>query len=87
MSIIVYWLQEPGVPAMQAFESQQLMAALKFFEDRRKEGKRHVSVSSELPESVGKPGVNSVQDRQLPDGLAYEWTKTHRGAGPEPSAG
>jgi hypothetical protein len=87
MSIIVYWLQEPDVPAMQAFASHQLMAALQFCEDRRREGKRHVSLSSELPESVGSPGVNAVQAKRLPDGSTYDWTKAHRGAGPERSSG
>ncbi|RYH50398.1 MAG: hypothetical protein EON54_15655 [Alcaligenaceae bacterium] len=87
MSIVVYWLQEPEVPAMRVFASNELMAALQFCEDRRREGKRHVSISSELPESVGKPGVNAVQAKVLPDGSAYEWTKAHRGAGPERSSG
>lgn len=87
MSIIVYWLQEPGLPSMQSFESSQLMDALKFCEDRRKEGKRHVSLSSELPESVGRTGVSTVHAKLLPDGTPYDWTKTHRGAGPDGSGG
>jgi hypothetical protein len=87
MSIVVYWLQEPEVPAMRVFASNQLMAALQFCEALRKDGKRHVSISSELPESVGSPGVNAVQAKVLPDGSAYEWTKAHRGAGPERSSG
>ncbi len=87
MSIIVYWLAEPGVPAMQPFDSTQLTAALQFCEARRKEGKRHVSLSSELAESVGRAGVNTVEAKLLPDGTPYDWTKSHRGAGPDKPGG
>lgn len=88
MSIVVYWLEAPGVPAMQAFGPQELAPALQFCEARRKDGKRHVCLSTELAESVGRAGVNTVQARLLPDGTPYDWTKSHRGAGPDnPVAG
>lgn len=87
MSIVVYWLETPGTPAMQVFDAGQLMPALQFCEDKRKAGKRHVSLSSELTESVGRAGVSTVESRLLPDGSPYDWTKSHRGAGPEPTGG
>jgi len=82
MSIIVFWLEEPGIPAHQQFEQTELMQALHCSETKRREGKRHVCISSELADSVGKPGVAAVVDRTLPDGSAYDWSKAHRGAGP-----
>ncbi|MDP4076896.1 hypothetical protein [Acidovorax sp. A1169] len=87
MSIVVYWQEAPGVAAMQAFGAHELAPALQFCEARRKAGKRHVSLSTELTESVGRPGVNTVEARLLPDGTPYDWTKTHRGAGPDTPVG
>jgi hypothetical protein len=86
MSIIVFWLDESGVPAHQPFEPNELTLALQCSEARRREGKRHVCISSELADSVGKPGVTAVEGRALPDGSAYEWSKAHRGAGPSSKA-
>ena len=82
MSIIVFWLEESGVPAHQPFEQTELTLALQRSEAKRREGKRHVCISSELADSVGKPGVTAVEVRTLPDGSAYEWSKAHRVAGP-----
>lgn len=82
MSIVVYWLEAPGMPAMQAFGPGQLVPALQWCEEMRRAGKRHVSLSSELAESVGRAGVSMVEARLLPDGTPYDWTKSHRGAGP-----
>ena len=83
MSIVVFWLEEPGTPAQQEFSPTELALALQCSEAKRRAGKRHVCISSELADSVGKPGVTSVEGRTLPDGSAYEWSKAHRGAGPE----
>jgi hypothetical protein len=82
MSIIVFWMDSPDQAAHRAFDASQLMEALKFSEERRREGKRHVSISSELPQSIGQGGVNAVENRRLPDGHAYDFDKSHRGAGP-----
>lgn len=87
MSIVVYWLEAPGMPAMQSFDTNQLVPALQFCEEKRKAGKHHVSLSSELAQSVGRAGVSTVEARLLPDGTPYDWSKSHRGAGPEPAGG
>jgi hypothetical protein len=68
MSIMVYWASEAG-PQAQELKSSELLEALKLTEDLRKAGHRHVCISSELEDSVGKPGVNDV----LPEG--YDWKK------------
>ncbi|MET0335467.1 MAG: hypothetical protein ABW190_14440 [Rhizobacter sp.] len=82
MSIVVFWLEPGGEPARHEFPSHDLLPALKFSEERRREGKRHVCLSTELAESVGQGGVNSVEDGRLPDGHVYDYNKSHRGAGP-----
>jgi hypothetical protein len=64
--IVVYWLESPaaGEPASQhaIFGADRLGEALKFAEalrQRRRAGEpvSHVSLQSELPESVGAAGV------------------------------
>ena len=69
MSIIVFWMDEEGYPQAQGLNSSELLDALKLTESLRKAGNRHVCISSELEDSVGKPGVNDV----LPEG--YDWKK------------
>lgn len=68
MSIIVYWIINKRIEAAE-LASSELLEALTLVERLRKEGARHVTISTELEESIGKPGVNDV----LPDG--YDWKK------------
>lgn len=68
MSILVYWLEDSG-PEAEEFGPTELGPALKRAEELRRAGWRHVCISTELPDSVGKPGVNDV----LPPG--YDWKK------------
>jgi hypothetical protein len=83
MSIVVYWLSN-GLPFVEHFHDGQLLPALAFAQDRRKDkdtdGKplnAHVVMNSELGDCVSKPGVS---DELPPD---YSWTKSHRGGPPE----
>lgn len=69
MAIQVYWMDEEGLPQAQELKSSELGEALKLTEALRKAGRRHVCISTELEDSVGKPGVNDV----LPNG--YDWKK------------
>ncbi|WOB07514.1 hypothetical protein [Piscinibacter gummiphilus] len=85
MSIVVFWLEPDGRPAHQEFPAKDLLPALKHSEALRREGKRHVCISTALPDSVGQGGVNSVEGGKLPDGHVYDFNKAHRGAGPKPS--
>jgi hypothetical protein len=82
MSIVVYWLEPDRTPGCREFPATDLLPALQFSEAQRREGRRHVSISTELAESVGKSGVNAVEGGKLPDGHAYDYNKAHRGAGP-----
>lgn len=69
MSIIVYWFDRTHGAQMRELGSAELLEALKLAEILRKNDHRHVCISSELEDSVGKPGVNDV----LPEG--YDWKK------------
>lgn len=85
MSIVVFWLAADGAAHSQVFAKDALSDALTFSKARRDEGCRHVCISLEMEESVGKPGVDQVQGGRLPDGHVYDFDKRHRGAGPSKS--
>jgi hypothetical protein len=75
MSIVVFWLFE-GKPHHQPFTDLQLSEALNFANAWRQDPAiSHVTISSELSNSVGKAGVTSVEDGKTPDGHPYEWKK------------
>ena len=79
MGIVVYWLEgEEAAPACQSFGSAELTQALACAEDRRRQGHRHVSISTELDDHVGRAGVEAVEGGKTPDGEAYEWSKAGR---------
>jgi hypothetical protein len=82
MSIVVFWLTPEGMASHAEFGPEQLVAALKFGEERRREGRRHVCVSSEFADRVGPSGVDAVESGRLPSGEPYRFSKAHRGAGP-----
>ncbi|WP_327575103.1 hypothetical protein [Roseateles sp.] len=82
LGIVVYWLEDDGEaaarPSCQEFSGLQLTQALACAEEKRREGRRHVSISTELEESVGRPGVAAVEAGRTPDGQAYDWSKADR---------
>ncbi|HEY9108068.1 MAG TPA: hypothetical protein VIN58_15405 [Roseateles sp.] len=81
LGIVVYWLEGDGdaaEPVCQFFASNELTQALAWAEDRRRAGHRHVSISTELEDHVGKPGVSAIEGGRTPDGEAYEWSKAGR---------
>lgn len=81
MSIVVYWLEgegEAALPVCEFFAGNELTQALAWAEDRRRQGHRHVSISTELEGSVGRPGVAAVEGGRTPGGEAYEWSKAGR---------
>ena len=56
-----------------------LEEALACVESVRKNSRnRFVTMVSENPNVVGKPGVDSVVDGKLPDGYTYSWTKRRK---------
>jgi hypothetical protein len=67
----VYWTDETGNSCFQDFEEMKL--ALDWTQFLRGKGRTFVTMVSENPNSVGKPGVDSVEDGVLPNGEAYTW--------------
>ena len=72
----VYWTDFTNAP--QGIYSNTLDGALRICEDKRKAGYSFVTMVSENPDSVGKPGVDSVKHGLLPDGELYTWKKRRR---------
>ena len=67
-SIAVFSLGKDDKPHVYLLGPTELLLALSCAEHLRKYGCRHVTISTELAESVGKPGVAEV----LP---GYDWKK------------
>jgi hypothetical protein len=73
---VVFWLdvQPAGInPQYKEFDSEDMMAAMTFMESLRQQqrsgcGVCHVTMSSENPHSVGRPGVDVT-------GPDYHWRK------------
>jgi hypothetical protein len=81
LGIVVYWLESEGeaaLPVCEFFSSKELTQALAWAENRRRHGHCHVSISTELADHVGQPGVAAVEAGRTPDGEAYEWSKAGR---------
>jgi hypothetical protein len=83
MAIVVFWIEAAGKPAHREFGDAELLQALQLTEQLRSEGRRHVTISSELDNSVGRPGVDEIRGGRLPAGDPYEFNKRHRGGGPK----
>ena len=74
--IVVFWL-ESGIAQSTGFQSKELLVSLNFSEGLRKrralgEPITHVSICTELSDSVGQAGVSD----KLPAG--YDWAKQDR---------
>ena len=74
----VYWTEgdRPNSPCMANFD--ELKVALDYAQMLRSCGYDFVTMCSQDPNSVGKPGVDSVVDGKLPDGLDYTWMKRRK---------
>lgn len=80
MSIVLYYhTPDPGgkdvFPTAEYFGDTELIPALKRLEVLRRLGKTHAIISTEDPNSVGLPGVDSVENGLTPDGQPYDWRK------------
>jgi hypothetical protein len=69
----VYWTDQCGT--VFGHEIPDMTVALKTAQTLRSEGYRFVTMVSENPDSVGKAGVDAVEDGVLPNGDAYGWKK------------
>lgn len=87
MSIVVFYMHndsaEGQAPSWQPqclhYDDWQMGEALKQCQVLRADPRNaHVTISSELRDMIGAPGVNAVEDGKTPDGHAYEWSKAGR---------
>lgn len=72
----VYWTDPSGKPNSQ--DESDLSVALALAEAKRREGMSFVTMVSENPDHVGKPGVAAVENGKTPDGHVYDWSKAGR---------
>jgi hypothetical protein len=66
---------DPHTDQAYSWSTTSLTDALSLTKKFRDAGMTFVTMVSEDPNSVGKPGVDSIKDGLCPDGVAYTWTK------------
>jgi hypothetical protein len=69
----IYWTDFTNTS--QGIYTSTLTGALRIVEEKRREGFTFVTMVSEDPNSIGRPGVDSIEDGLLPDGTEYTWRK------------
>ena len=65
-----------NAPFAEMFDD--MATALSATEFHRSLGRTFVTMVSENPNSVGKPGVDAVVDGKTPDGEDYTWMKRRK---------
>ncbi|MDH4451224.1 MAG: hypothetical protein QE265_11655 [Rhodoferax sp.] len=79
----IYWTDTQG--QSQGAHTTDLVHALQITKEKRDAGYTFVTMASENPHNVGKPGVDAVVDGKTPDGQDYEWSKAGRAGTPRRS--
>lgn len=69
----IYWTDFSNTA--QGVYVNTLTDALRACEEKRRAGYAFVTMVSEDPNSVGRSGVDSVENGVLPDGSDYTWKK------------
>lgn len=73
----VYFTNEHG--EARSYDVDELVEALHTCEGLRRNARNSfVTMVSEDPNVVGKPGVDAVVDGKLPDGTDYTWMKRRK---------
>jgi len=70
----IYWTDPIGNDC-HSEDFEDLATALKASAFHRSVGRRFVTMVSENPDVVGKPGVDGIVDGKLPTGETYDWKK------------
>lgn len=73
----IYFTNEYG--EARSYNEQELTEALRCVEGlRRNTRNSFVTMVSENPDSIGRPGVDTVADGKLPNGSDYTWKKRRK---------
>jgi hypothetical protein len=79
---MVFWMEDTGShmgvwePKCQFFSPLQMSDALNRMNDlRKREDVEFVGFVSQDANSVGLPGVTSIESGKTPDGYDYDWKK------------
>ena len=79
---MVYWIEEidgTWFPQSEFCAPNEMTRALQVMDNLRKHGHvQFVTMASQNSNSVGKPGVDAVENGKTPDGQFYEWSKAGR---------
>lgn len=76
----IYWTGSHNEACSQ--NEALLTKALEVVKVKRDAGFAFVTMVSEDPRQVGKPGVDAVVDGKTPDGHDYDWSKADRAGKP-----
>ena len=76
----IYWTDHDH--QSHGHESADLVQALQITKEKRDAGCTFVTMASENPQHVGRPGVDTVIDGKTPDGQDYDWSKAGRAGKP-----
>ena len=74
----VYYTDSNNVANSLDFSDTDMKEALVAMQDLRAQNFSFVTMVSENPNSIGKPGVDSVKNGLTPDGIPYTWNKASR---------
>lgn len=77
----IYWTDHHA--QVQGEETPDLTQALLVAKRQRDAGCTFVTMVSENPQQVGKPGVDAIVDGKTPDGHDYDWSKAGRAGKPK----
>lgn len=68
MEIAIFWLDKNDQPCVSMLQKDELTSALSISKQLRDDGHRHVTISTEFDNSVGKKGVTDAEK-------GYDWKK------------
>ena len=74
----VYYTDSNNVAHSLDFSNDHMKEALHATQDLRDRNFSFVTMVSENPDNIGKPGVDSVKNGMTPDGVPYTWNKASR---------
>lgn len=69
----IYWTEQQSAKSLDATNVVEALAACERL--RKDPANSFVTLVSENPDMVGKPGAAGISDNTLPNGEVYDWRK------------